>query len=43
LLRGQDAPWRDHLTIELRGFSAVRSQHALDIRFAHGRVEHDDR
>ena len=42
LLRGQDPPWRDRFTIELRGFTAVRSQHALDIRWAGGRLEHHD-
>jgi N-acetylglucosamine-6-sulfatase len=42
LLRGQDPPWRDRFTIELLGFAAVRSQDALDIRWADGRVEHHD-
>ncbi|HEY8179240.1 MAG TPA: sulfatase-like hydrolase/transferase [Candidatus Limnocylindria bacterium] len=42
LLRGQDPPWRDHFTIELLGFTAVRSEHALDIHWADGRVEHHD-
>ena len=42
LLRGEDPPWRDHFTVELLGFTAVRSEHALDIRWADGRVEHHD-
>jgi N-acetylglucosamine-6-sulfatase len=39
LLRGESPPWRDHFTIELLGFTAVRSQDALEIHWADGRVE----
>jgi len=42
LLLGEDPPWRDHFTVELLSFTAVRSEHALDIRWADGRFEHHD-
>ncbi|HEY7847816.1 MAG TPA: sulfatase-like hydrolase/transferase [Candidatus Limnocylindria bacterium] len=39
LLRGESPPWREEFTIELLGFTAVRTQDALEIHWADGRVE----
>jgi arylsulfatase A-like enzyme len=42
LLHGQDPPWRDRFTIELLGFTAVRTEDALDVEWADGHREHHD-
>jgi len=42
LLRGESPPWRDRFTVELLGFRALRTQDALEIHWADGRVERTD-